>query len=270
VISIAWHYITADVSNSILAHAGLRVHGGTIFGRGRNTVESLAISTFLTAVTGVFMTQMINLIQLTISFFVMLLRKDTGGPLQDEGWGHLMDRPWAATSLHDFWGCRWHQALRLQFLYLGGYPLKATLNAITSRLPLRPKSKAFWVKTMSDAGLVCGSFFASAAIHNYSISPNMDPVTGLVPNASAVMGAPTLWFFSLQGLGLGIERVYKLKKGKAVSGIAGRLWVYVWIIGGGQMLWNSWHNRRFQPGLVISPDISVTEKFIIPLLKQYL
>lgn len=49
---IVQHALIIDVINSVLAHSDLRRPSGTVFGRGRNPVESLIISTFLSLSTG--------------------------------------------------------------------------------------------------------------------------------------------------------------------------------------------------------------------------
>lgn len=53
--SIVIHFLIVDTSNSILARSGVRRPGGTVFGRGRNAIESSIISTFLTLLTGTFL-----------------------------------------------------------------------------------------------------------------------------------------------------------------------------------------------------------------------
>lgn len=50
-VSIVKWFIALDVSNAIVEQAGIRVPGGTLFGRGRNTVESLLIAMLLTHAT---------------------------------------------------------------------------------------------------------------------------------------------------------------------------------------------------------------------------
>lgn len=50
--SIIWHIMILDTLNSVLARSDLRRPRGTVFGRGKNPIESLAISTFLTLATG--------------------------------------------------------------------------------------------------------------------------------------------------------------------------------------------------------------------------
>jgi len=269
VLLIAWNYITADVANSILTWFGLREYGSTLFGHGRNQAESLAISMFLTVVTCVYFTQFVNLLQSVVSTITILLRKETGAPLEDEGWGRLIVSPWAATSLHDFWGVRWHQVIRLHMLVLGGYPLSIALRTIALHLPLpiSEKSRASFAKNMGNVGLVCGTFFASAFIHYFAIAPTIDPDTGLVLNAGGTMGAPTVIYFCVQSIGIGIEKVYKRIMGRHIGGITGNMWAMCWIVGGGQFLWDSWYNRKFQPWFALPPALSVMEKYVVPFLK---
>lgn len=53
--NIFTHYLIADVCNYILVYYDVRKPGGSLFGRGRNPVESAIISAGLTMVTSVFM-----------------------------------------------------------------------------------------------------------------------------------------------------------------------------------------------------------------------
>lgn len=152
-----------------------------------------------------------------------------------------MDRPWASTSLHDFWGARWQQTLRQHFLILGGYPLQTILRTITLYIPfaLSPKTRAIWASKASDVGLVFGTFLASGVVHNYAMypcGPTVDPATGVVLNSTGTPGAPTILFFVAQGGGIALERVYKAVTGRYVGGSFGCVWTWVWIVGGGQIL----------------------------------
>jgi Membrane bound O-acyl transferase family len=126
-------------------------------------------------------------------------------------WPPLMDRPWASESLHEFWGARWHQTLRLPVLVLGGYPLQFIFR------------KLFRSRAASDVGLVVGAFVASGVIHHVGFYN-----TGRTP------GLPTIVFFTAQSLGLGAERAWRALTGKRVGGWWGTLWVWSWIVVGGQ------------------------------------
>jgi len=121
-------------------------------------------------------------------------------------WPPLMDRPWASESLHEFWGARWHQGLRLQVLILGGHPLQFIFRTL------------FRSRAAGTAGLVIGAFIASGLVHHYSFYG-----TGSTP------GWPTILFFTAQSMGLGAERVWKALTGKRVGGWWGNLWVWLWI-----------------------------------------
>ncbi|KAF8312205.1 hypothetical protein DL93DRAFT_2098346 [Clavulina sp. PMI_390] len=262
-------YILLDVLNSILAHSNIRVAGGTIFGRGGNWLESLAISTFLTLVTGTFLVIGFNFSQLALSFFAVLLGSRGDGPLVDVGWGPLMDRPWATTSLHDFWGVRWQQFLRQPFLILGGYPLQAIFRTITRvicRVLCLPETKARqFNKIVGDVGLFVGVFFASGLSHTlppYACGPVVDPVSGRVISETGMPGWHTMFFFLAQAIGILIERIYRMATGKYVDGVFGRVWTWVWIVGGGQFLFNSWYQVGFQRGLVMDPATSPTEQLL--------
>jgi Membrane bound O-acyl transferase family len=43
-------------------------------------------------------------------------------------WPPLFERPWASTSLADFWRFRWHQMFRYVFVVLGSRPVGAKLG----------------------------------------------------------------------------------------------------------------------------------------------
>lgn len=205
-----------------------------------------------------------------ISTIVVLCRKDTGKPMEDEGWGPLMVTPWTAKSLHDFWGTRWHQVIRLHLLALGGFPLSTALRAFAFNLPfpMSQKSRASLAKNLGNAGLVCGTFFASAFIHQFSIAPTIDPATGLVPNASGRMGAPTIIYFSIQAIGIGMEKIFRAISGRPVGGLTGQVWVCLWIIGGGQFLCTYYALSCATPSLSLIEGPSETLTNTLPSLIQ--
>jgi hypothetical protein len=47
-------------------------------------------------------------------------------------------------------------------------------------------------------------------------------------------GLPTILFFAAQGVGLALEREWKRRTGKKVSGFVGWVWVVLWTVGAGQ------------------------------------
>jgi predicted DCC family thiol-disulfide oxidoreductase YuxK len=86
----------------------------------------------------------------------------------------LMNAPWRARSLADFWGGRWNRAF----------------SRVTNRALFRPMTRRFGVAWGTLAG-----FFLSGVIHEVVIS---------VP-AGGGYGLPTLYFLA-QGLGVLLER----------------------------------------------------------------
>jgi len=119
-------------------------------------------------------------------------------------WPPVMDNPWAAQSLHEFWARRWHQLFRQTFLVFGGIPGR---------------------KIGGDVGLVLGTFLASGLFHECTILAMGREWDSRVP-----------LFFILQGGSVIGERIWKKVTGRRVDGFPGRLWVYFDIIILGQPL----------------------------------
>lgn len=119
-------------------------------------------------------------------------------------WPPMEEPTWRATSLHDFWGKRWHQSIRRSLLVTGGYPF------------------AF---LFGPTGLALGTFFASGVLHHIDFYSSVD---GVLP------GWPVIAFFTAQAVGLALERMWKRRTGRRVGGWAGWLWVVLWIVVGGQ------------------------------------
>lgn len=104
----------------------------------------------------------------------------------------LMNRPWAATSLADFWGSRWNTAFR----------------DLTFRFVARPVGHTYGAR----AGLLA-AFTVSGLVHEVGIS---------LP-AGAGWGLPTL-FFAIQAAGMSFERMPLARKLGLTDGWAGRVW----------------------------------------------
>jgi hypothetical protein len=119
-------------------------------------------------------------------------------------WPPVMDNPWAAQSLHEFWARRWHQLFRQTFLVFGGIPGR---------------------KIGGDVGLVLGTFLASGLFHECTILAMGREWDSRVP-----------LFFLMQGGSVIGERIWKKVTGHRVDGFLGRLWVYFDIIILGQPL----------------------------------
>ncbi|KAG8681337.1 hypothetical protein FRC08_015703 [Ceratobasidium sp. 394] len=169
-------------------------------------------------------------------------------------WPPVMEKPWITTSLHDFWGRRWHQLLRQTFLVGGGYPLSFIFE----------RSVGFFFgkragRIAGFAGLVLGAFAASGLFHMF---------------AMYAMGRGIEWrvlgFFLAQAVALALERVWKATTGRRVDGWWGRIWAYAWVIIGGQWCVDAWHRRGLGGGMVIPPFLSPTRLIILPLILKML
>lgn len=149
---------------------------------------------------------------------VILLHSDP------RGWPPLMDLPWLSTSLHDFWGRRWHQLLRRPFLLVGGVPFAHIYRALSGSAS---KNKNVAQKQgLSPSAIAFGTFVASGLHHS-------------LMSYSTLRGRPygygTFFFFAAQSLGLALETEWRNKTGKRVGGFSGWIWTALWLIIGGQI-----------------------------------
>ncbi|KAI9567223.1 hypothetical protein HD554DRAFT_2193151 [Boletus coccyginus] len=120
-------------------------------------------------------------------------------------WPPILDAPWRATSLGDFWGRRWHQMLRQTFLLLGGYPLSFLLGR---------------------AGIVIGAFLASGVVHHIMM---------------VALGNPTeswrmLVGFGMMAPGILLERAFQQLTGRRVGGVVGWVWTMGWVLLWGNLI----------------------------------
>lgn len=164
--------------------------GGSIFFTNLPLIPRYALSTLLTAGTAALMMSGFRNLYATLTLIgVGLLGQSPAA------WPPLLDNPWNADSLHDFWGRRWHQALRRTFLVLGGIP-------------------GGWIA--GRVGTVLGAFIASGLLHEggmYLMGRGVDH------RATA--------FFVIQGVLVALEYIFKRVTGRRVGGNWGRAWAYV-------------------------------------------
>lgn len=153
-------------------------------------------------------------------------------------WPPPVENPWAATSLTEFWGKRWHQFLRQTFLVFGGYPGRVAGGRV---------------------GMVLGTFIASGLYHECSMIAMGREWDNVVP-----------LFFALQGVCLLLERAWRIGTGRRVGGWPGMLWGYFVIAILGQPCVDSWHRRGLGGGMVIPPIVSPTRRLIFPIVLKYI
>ncbi|KAF8685652.1 Membrane bound O-acyl transferase family [Rhizoctonia solani] len=218
--------------------------GGSIFRPELSLIPRLVVSTGLHFATGVAFIAGFNM------FYGLLTLIAVSWWQPPSAWPPVTENPWATTSLHDFWGKRWHQLLRQAFFVGGGYPLAFLGKTIFGVLfgERVGRTAALW-------GLLLGTFTASGLFHMF---------------AMYAMGQGIEWkvvgFFSAQAIALILERAWRTATGRRVEGWWGRAWSYLWIVGGGQWCVDAWHRRGLGGGMVIPPSLSVTRLIILPLV----
>lgn len=179
----------------------------------------------------------LNLAALISSYITVKFVRAVDEPLRDdEGWGRLVDQPWLSTSLHEYWGVRWHQVFLHPMLRLGGYPIQSTFRAIATYipLPLSPKSRAAWIVTANRAGLIVGVFATSGFLHHfwmYPSGPAIDPTTGVVLSRDGTPHLQAMLSFPVQIPLFALERLFKATTGRPVGGFYGRVWTWIWVAG---------------------------------------
>ncbi|KAL1758879.1 membrane bound O-acyl transferase family-domain-containing protein [Schizophyllum commune] len=131
-------------------------------------------------------------------------------------WPPLFDAPWAATSLKDLWGRRWHQMFRHSFVVLGAGPGRAMGD---------------WVARVMGIPLgrilaVLGAFALSSLLHSL-------PLHGMGRGGDALRISV---FFMMMGAGIISEDIWSRFTGRSVSGLPGWIWTYTWLLGWGHFL----------------------------------
>lgn len=200
-LSFVVNYVGLDFMESLLKQLpGVgSVRGGTIFYPWMEPLPRYLVSTLIHFSTGCALLCGFAMVYDLITLFAVLLLDHS-----PTAWPPVMDNPWIADSLHDFWAKRWHQLLRQTFLVLGGIPGRVLFGNI---------------------GLVFGTFLASGMFHECTIYALGRGWDGRVP-----------LFFLLQGGAVIGERLWRRWTGRRVGGWFGTLWVYFDIVILGQPL----------------------------------
>lgn len=117
--------------------------------------------------------------------------------------------PWISTSVRDFWSNRWHQYLRISFMTLGFWPVKAVVE------PIAGKRVATYVA-------VVGAFAASGIIHDVGR-------VALAPSPGWGITEVSL-FFAIQPVAIFCEQLWEHFTGRKVKGVLGWLWTLSWML----------------------------------------
>ncbi|KAL7408887.1 hypothetical protein BDY24DRAFT_445351 [Mrakia frigida] len=123
----------------------------------------------------------------------------------------VMDRPWRADSIHDFWSHRWHPLLTPIFTFYS-HPLPSYL---------RPPF----------------IFLLSALFHEWGLFATLPYLPRPFCNSTRDFRYIHTFsgFFALQIVPFMLERLFKkVTGGRRVGGLAGWVWCWSWLLGGGR------------------------------------
>lgn len=194
------------------------INGGTIFDLSLPPVQRYLRSSLITILCGLRMIVSMPLSHNLLALVGILVFRQE--PWQ---WPPIFEEPWLATSLTEFWGSRWHQMFRECFVQLGVVP--GTL--IFGRL-----------------GGIMSGFLISGLLHHFGTwamgyGSEFIPVTG---------------FFLAMGLGGVLEYTFRKVTGHRVQGWSGRIWMFLWLLGWGNVMIDSWSKAGFFGCQDIRPD----------------
>jgi hypothetical protein len=200
-------FVAFDISHYLMQRIRPSVNdpaGGTIFDSTLSMVPRFAWAAFCTACGAMMVYTIIDMFYLTSALIGRILLRQPAWR-----WPPFFERPWASTSLTDFWSFRWHQSFRYVFVELGSRPGGAKLGRL---------------------GALLGAFALSGLLHDFGmwgLGNGMEPrsVTG---------------FFLLMSVGTALECGFKQATGRRVGGLWGWVWCVVWSIGWGTMIIDAW------------------------------
>ncbi|EPT03396.1 hypothetical protein FOMPIDRAFT_87825 [Fomitopsis schrenkii] len=224
-LSLLYNYMVIDILNTffkLVPRVGT-YRGGSIFLPELAPLPRYVLSSAIHLATGFIVQYGMDICNdIATLFGVGVLGQDPAA------WPPVQDRAWKATSLHDYWGKRWHQTLRQVFLVFGG------------------RVGGFLV---GPVGTVLGSFFASGMYHELGMHMSDHRVT---------------LFFLLQGVGIILEGLWKKATGKLVGGVVGWIWTAFFVLVIGQISTDGWAINGLIGGLIVPYPLSATRQFLLP------
>lgn len=117
--------------------------------------------------------------------------------------------PWFSTSVAGFWSKRWHQMLRVTFMTVGFWPVRAMLRPIAGR-------------RIANIAAICGTFLVSGILHEAGRA-------AMVPDGFTI--TPITLFFAIQPAAIFGEQLFEHSTGRRVRGFWGWLWTVTWVLG---------------------------------------
>jgi Membrane bound O-acyl transferase family len=207
--------------------------GGTIFDPSLPPFHRYARSSLITMLSGLVIYCAIRLCYDFCTLCGIILFRQY--PAQ---WPPIFNQPWQSTSVSDFWAKRWHQVFRDSFMFVGGRPM----DFFAGRL-----------------GSVIGVFFVSGLLHDLGLWG-----MGRGTDFWHVVG-----FFSIMGVGVVIEAVWRNTSGTKVHGWIGWAWTMLWVIGWGNLVVDAWL-RSGLAGSIFMPESRRPGKIFIDYITSNL
>ncbi|KAI0361930.1 hypothetical protein OH77DRAFT_1389701 [Trametes cingulata] len=226
------NFLLADLFDSSLELLpGVTVNSGTTYLPSLPPIPRYLVGTIIHVLAGIFIISGIEMWYDIVSLIGVGLFQQSPSL-----WPPIHDKPWLATSLHEFWSKGWHQILRDTFLVLGGYPGR-------------------WIA--GDLGMLFGTFIASGLFHEVGFYLGGESIDTAV-----------IVFFVAQAFGILAEKLYKTSTGRRVGGWLGRMWVAVFLVGLGQLCTNSWIARGAGGRALVPPAVSPARRLLFPVLRS--
>jgi len=209
-VKLLLKFLAFDVSHYLVQHLRPTVDdpaGDAIFDPTLTMAPRCAWAAFYTVCGGVVVYTAVDVMYHTATLVGRVVLRQPAWQ-----WPPLSNRPWASTSITDFWGFRWHQSFRHVFVVFGLRPGAALLG--------RP-------------GALVGAFAVSAVLHDLGMWG-----LGRGTEFRTVGG-----FFLLMGVGAALEHGFKMVTGRRVGGFWGWMWTMVWTTAWGSLMIDAWARR---------------------------
>ncbi|KAL4249517.1 wax synthase family protein [Abortiporus biennis] len=207
------HLVILEICHAIFMHVpgATSRAGGSIFFQHLPTVQKYTLSTILCFIFSVYLVSFLTMVFDILAIFGVGILGQSPAV-----WPPLMDNPWSSTSLHEFWGKRWHHMARRTLIVAGGMPGRFVAGHV---------------------GEVVGVFVASGLLHELSLYV-----------FDRQLDYQNLLFFTMQAVGMICEEIYRYVTGRRLGGMLGRVWTVFFIAVLGQLAVDAWLSRGMLAG----------------------